>query len=502
MMGSKISESRDTARGRGRGPRSRSKKEKLVTRVLGRTGRAVTTFGLGGQASIQWPRPGVDGEKIILKAIGKGITYFDTSNIYGPSQLTYGKAFRRLHLIPGGSGHDRKLRKSIFLATKTHMRRAVAVDGNLGPNPASNGERVRTAVDDVRRSLSQMFGDGRGNYPRGAYLDSVQIHNLNTIEEVDAIFEGLGNPDPSADHIGALAGLLDLRAGTNRTGVNPGEEKLIRHIGITGHWNSPALMEAIQRDEMGIIDTLLVAINTNDRHYLNHQHNVIPVAEAKGLGIIGMKVFADAKYYGRESASFSNEPDDVYMGVGSREFPSASLVQYSLSIAGVDTVIAGIGNIDVSDDPTTDQLVSNIAAAQIREPLSPERMKALEQETSEIIGSSTNYFQRPAVGLTPPRGLRADLDSSHIQHISGLPAVYLAWDTGYAGPAAVSYYEVFRGEKKLGEVPHKPQTTRQPFTFRDAGAANGSNLYRVRAVDTEGGKSEWAEASVECHSLA
>ena len=71
--------------------------KELATRVLGKTGREVTTFGLGGQASIQWPRPGVDGEKIILKAIDRGVTYLDTSNIYGPSQLTYGKAFRRLH---------------------------------------------------------------------------------------------------------------------------------------------------------------------------------------------------------------------------------------------------------------------------------------------------------------------------------------------------------------------------------------------------------------------
>ena len=81
--------------------RRKSRKEKLVTRVLGRTGRQVTTFGLGGQASLQWPQPDTDGEAIILKAIDKGVTYFDTSNIYDGSQTTYGKAFRRLHMVPG-----------------------------------------------------------------------------------------------------------------------------------------------------------------------------------------------------------------------------------------------------------------------------------------------------------------------------------------------------------------------------------------------------------------
>ena len=493
---SKIKESGVVTRGR----KSGSTNGKLVTRILGKTGRAVTTFGLGGQASIQWPRPGVDGEKIIVKAVEKGVTYFDTSNVYEGSQSTYGKAFRRLHLIPNGSSYDRRLRESIFLASKTHMRRAVVRDGDLGPNSRSNGDEVRTAIDDVRRSLSQMFGDGRGDYPKGAYLDLVQIHNINTLEEVDAIYEGLLNPDPKADYIGALAGLLDLRDGTNRTGANPREEKLIRHIGITGHWNSPAYIEAIQRDDLGIIETLLVAINSNDKLYLNHQHNVIPVAEAKGLGVIGMKVFADAQYYGRESGntSYSTQPEDVYMSVGSQELPSGPLVQYSLSIPGVDTVIIGIGHIDDSDDPEVDQLVANIEAAQVREPLTTQQMEQIEQRTLEITGGNTNYFQRPGIGLTPPRALRASYDSNYIGYVIGEYAVYLAWDTSYAGPAAISHYEVYRDNQKLGDVIHRPQTTKQPFVYRDVNAMSGLSHYRVRAVDKEGTTSDWAETEVVC----
>ena len=91
-----------------------------------------------------------------------------------------------------------------------------------------------------------------------------------------------------------------------------------------------------------------------------------------------MKVFADAKYYGRESNSFSNEPTDVYMGVGSRRLPSAPLIQYSLSVPGIDCVIIGIGHIAESDDPEEDQLVANIEAAQLREPLPPEKMLEIE----------------------------------------------------------------------------------------------------------------------------
>ncbi len=427
-----------------------------------------------------------------------GVRYFDTSNIYGPSQTTFGKAFRRLHLIPNRAGYDEKRRREIFLASKTHMRMAKPSDGEIGPNSWSNGERVRSALDDVRRSLSQIFGDGKGKYPKGAYLDLVQIHNINTLEEIAAIYEGLDNPDPRAERLGALAGLLDLRDGTNRTGLNPRKEKLIRHIGITGHWNSPALMEAIQRDDMGIIDTLLVAINANDRRYFNHQNNVIPVAKAKGLGVIGMKVFADAKFYGRESNSFSNSPDDVYLGVGSKELPSDQLILYSLSVPGVDILIIGIGHISDSDDPAEDQLIADINAAQLHEPLSRDEMDKVEQTTAEAVGTGTNYFQRPPVGLTPPRGLRANFDSDYSEFVGGTPAVYLEWDTAYAGNAPLSRYEVYRGEQKIGEVPHTPQTSLRPFTLRDPEAAQGLNTYRVRTLDAEGAPSDWAEISIEC----
>ena len=75
------------------------------------------------------------------------------------------------------------------------------------------------------------------------------------------LFEGIDDPRPERDWMGALAAMLDLREGTNRTGCNSKKEKLIRHIGITGHWNSAAHIYAIQRDNRRILDTLLVTMN-------------------------------------------------------------------------------------------------------------------------------------------------------------------------------------------------------------------------------------------------
>jgi len=86
----------------------------------------------------------------------------DTSNGYGPSAFNYGRAFRSLNLIPGQAGYDAKLRQSIWLTSKTAIRWA----NNPKPtqNP-SNGPAGSFAVDDLKRSLTLIFGDGEASYP-------------------------------------------------------------------------------------------------------------------------------------------------------------------------------------------------------------------------------------------------------------------------------------------------------------------------------------------------
>jgi aryl-alcohol dehydrogenase-like predicted oxidoreductase len=210
----------------------------------------VTTLALGGQASIQWTPEDVDPIAIILKAFKLGINYFDTSNLYDDSQLNFNKAFKQLNLIPSEKKYDKKLRESIWLTSKTAMRW-----GKPGwPKKEkvsnwSNGENVQCAVDDVKRSLTQIFGDGEGSYPEGAYLDMVLCHTLQNTEEVEVLYEGLETPLNPNNNFGALVALRDLRDGTNHTGMNPKKEKLINHIGFSGHTNPPAMMDMIQRDE-------------------------------------------------------------------------------------------------------------------------------------------------------------------------------------------------------------------------------------------------------------
>jgi aryl-alcohol dehydrogenase-like predicted oxidoreductase len=446
-----------------------------LTRVLGRTGFKVSTLGLGGQAALQWTPPGENPEHIILKAISLGINYLDTSNRYGPSQRNYGKAFRTLQLIPGVAGYDERKRRSLFLASKTRLRYAKGKPGNHGQvTNTTNGAPESMTVDDIKRTLSQIFGDGQGYYPPGAFLDLFQIHNIVNLHEVSAIFEDLANPDPKAEWIGALAALRDYRDGSNLTGLNPKEEKLIRHIGITGHFSSPVLMECLKRDTANVIDTLLVAVNANDRHYFSHQYNVLPVATAKNLGVIAMKVFADGAMFGKGN-HFSRNADDVVRAVSSPEIPSAALIQYTLSTPGVATAIIGIGHID--QDSKRCQLEQNLAASRLVG-LDAGQRRNIEQMAARAKGGRTNYFQQEAEGLSAPRQVAVSQEMQAERRLARL-----SWQTAYAGDQPLILYEIERDEETIGRVEHHPQTTLTPFTFEDVLRDHRSHRYRVVTVD-------------------
>jgi aryl-alcohol dehydrogenase-like predicted oxidoreductase len=458
-----------------------------MTRQLGRTGCEVTTLGLGGQASLQWTPEGINPEQIILKAVDLGVNYFDTSNVYGPSQLNYGKAFRTLHLIPGAPGYDEARRRSMVLASKTMIRHARGSHTDV--NDRTEGPKGSKAVDDLKRSLSLMFGDGEGHYPKGAYLDLFQIHNLNTMAEVEAIYAGLDHPDPKAERIGALAALRDYRDGTNRTGLNPKEERLIRHIGITGHISSPVMIECLQRDDQQVIDTMLIAINANDRLYFNHQYNAIPVAAAKKVGIIAMKVFADGAMYTKDPR-WSRTPADVVLTVGSPALPSRPLVEYALSTPGISTAIIGIGRVDKQDGDC--QLVQNLASSQVRiGGLGQSDREEIERGTAQVRDGKTNWFQLASQPLGAPREPAVAQDQRGGQRIARL-----TWQTAFAGDRPIARYEIWRDREQVGRIEHKPQVSKSPFSFEDRLPDRNAHGYRLVSVDQAGRRAETEELRI------
>jgi aryl-alcohol dehydrogenase-like predicted oxidoreductase len=467
-----------------------SKAPAPMKRVFGKIGFEVTTLGLGGQSSLQWTPEGVDPVKIILKAFDLGINYFDTSNLYGPSQANFGKAFKIKNLIPGQSSYNETLRKSFFLTTKTHLRYAKGNGEVKGVNNWTNGEQGTHTVDDLHRSLSLMFGDGKGNYPEGAYLDMMLIHNLNTREEVDALYEGLENTDPNAERIGALAALRDYRDGTNFTGLNPRNEKLIRHIGFSGHFDPSVNMYMIHRDRNNLLDAMLVAINANDKQMFNMQHNVIPLAAAKNMGIIAMKVFADGAMY-TKPAEWSETPGHVVRTVGSESLPSHSLIKYSLTTPGIHLAIIGIGQISSKDEEC--QLTSNMAGAQILpDGLNESERTDIERMAAKAKDGKTNYFQTAAIPLTAPKEFFV---SQNMQNNSRNAVIN--WNTAFAGDEPITAYHIYRDGVKIKEIAYTPQITTDPFTYSEALNDKTEHTYIVKVVDKKGRISESIPAVLE-----
>ncbi|NWF84133.1 MAG: aldo/keto reductase [Bryobacteraceae bacterium] len=429
----------------------------LRHRLLGRTGSWVVPLGLGGQASLQWTGEDIDAPDIVVRAFELGVNYFDTANAYGPSQANYGEAFRRLNL-------DQAARERIFVASKTGNRYAF--------NPAA--PNAATALSDLRRSLTTLFGDGSGYIPEGAYLDSFQIHNLTTLQQVDQIYEGVADRGSKMpDRIGALAALMDYRDGTDYTGLNPERRRWIRHIGITGHQSSPVLMSAIQRDRWDMIDTVLIGMNANDRRCACHQNNVLPLAVARGLGVIVMKVFADGAFYGKP-ARFSNNPGDVVLSVGqSGGIACSDLIHYVESLPGVSTVITGIGKVD-RQNPENDQLVANLSASLDSDVASPAALRSIEDTLASLHPPAANYFNERRENLTQPSGVSAELDSGRM---------IVRWSNAFAAAEPIRSYEIYEGDRQLLSIPYRPQLTTEPLTaWLPAGELQGGAIRVVAAV--------------------
>jgi aryl-alcohol dehydrogenase-like predicted oxidoreductase len=438
----------------------------IPKRTLGRTGAMVTPLALGGQAALERTPADVDPADIIVRAVELGVNYLDSANGYGPSQMNYGEAFRRLNLVPGKSGYDAALRDRLYIASKTGMR--------LGRDPQHLQADGRTTVTDIERTMTQMFGDGKGFIPEGAYLDAMQIHAVMKDEEVDRFYLGMkerGGKMPEA--IGAFATLIDYRDGTNYTGLNPQHRRWIRHIGITGHQSSPVLMRALRLDEGNNFDTLLTALNVNDKLYQPHQLNVVPLAVARGMGVIAMKLFADGVLFGGKPARVSKDPSALVTTVGKPGYLSYhDMIRYTVSLPGVSCAVIGTGHID-RKDPSKDQLVMNLAAA-IDTPMGKDEREKLEAQSAAMYGATTNYFQNTAVGLVQPSAVKLEKADGR---------VVVSWQAGYAGAKPIAGWQIKTGGKTVLTIPFRQQLTMAPLTaYLTPEEANGGNV-EVVAVE-------------------
>ena len=208
-------------------------------RALGRTGEAVSLVGMGG---FHLAKPGGMNNdqaiRVVHAGLDAGINFCDNCWDYngGESELRLGRA-----LAQGG------YRRRIFLMTK--------IDG-----------RTREAARaQIETSLRRLQTD---------HIDLLQFHEIIRPDDPDRVFAAGG----------ALEAALEARAAGK-----------IRYIGFTGH-KSPAIHASMfeMADRHGFhFDTVQMPLNIMDAHYDSFERVVVPMAVARGVGIIGMKAFGD-----------------------------------------------------------------------------------------------------------------------------------------------------------------------------------------------------------------
>jgi aryl-alcohol dehydrogenase-like predicted oxidoreductase len=202
----------------------------MPTRNLGKTGYKVGIFSLGGQAALEKPNNFDTAVPIVERALDLGVNYIDTSSIYGGpdrwSEQYVGKVMA-------------KRRNEAFLATKTKER------------TREGSKRM------IEKSLELLQTD---------HVDLWQLHDVGTQYDVDQIFAKGG----------AMEALLEMQ-----------QQKVVRYLGITGHYRPDALVECIHRYDF---DCVLMAMNAADPHHYSFNEALLPLAVERQMGIIGMKI--------------------------------------------------------------------------------------------------------------------------------------------------------------------------------------------------------------------
>jgi len=276
-------------------------------RPLGQTGQNLTVVGMGGARFHLISFE--EGVALVRRAYDLGINYFDMARSYfnGKAEEVYGAA------IP-------PFRKYIFLTTKT-------------------GQRTRKGAEaELELSLKLMKTD---------YVDLWQLHGVNQKEDIARIL--------------APGGALEAFEAAKKAGK-------CRFIGFTGHAD-PALNVEMLRG-YNRFDTIFMPLHVADTYYLSFEKNALPVARARGLGILGMKIFGNAFLL--------------------RTFSVRDCLSYTLTLP-VTAVALGFTTIG--------QLEDDVRIAQFFKPLSESEMEALRARAASdrfdvIHGPALEYWKR------------------------------------------------------------------------------------------------------------
>ena len=183
------------------------------------------------------------------------------------------------------------------------------------------------------------------------------MHNVRTDEQLETIF----------GKDGAIEALEKAR-----------DEKVVRFLGITGHFDPDVLTRAIKRYDF---DTILLALNPSDPHFRPFQKELLPLANEKKMGIIGMKIPARGRLFRPGGITTIKES-----------------MTYVLTHP-VSTVIVGCDTIE--------QLEENVAIAAEFKALNSSQMAAIEEKVAGY-PLEASFFKTGAAGFDREDGQKDD----------------------------------------------------------------------------------------------
>jgi hypothetical protein len=163
------------------------------------------------------------------------------------------------------------------------------------------------------------------------YVNEWRLHNVWDFDRLDA-FTGKG---------GALEAAIQAR-----------DEGVVRHISISCHTDPQILIEALNRFPF---DSTLIAVSALDHFIFSFAEEFLPVANAKGVATIGMKV----------------------LGLGSLTHEVERSLRYAFGLP-LSTVIVGMESMA--------QLEQNLAIAESFTPLTDEERLAFFKDIISYVG--------------------------------------------------------------------------------------------------------------------
>ena len=253
----------------------------IPKRKLGKTGIDVTILGLGGEGVLRTFGYDKEAYTLINRALDLGINYCESARAYSGSESYYGKAL-----------HER--RNDIFLTSKSHAR-----------------DR-KGALAHLQETLKNMKTD---------HIDLWQVHDVRTPGDIEEIF-GPG---------GAMEAFVQAK-----------EKGMTKFIGVTGHENPGIINQCMTLFDF---DTVLLPVNPAEPEHMSFLKDVVPLANKKHMGVIGMK---------------------VYLRGAPRQLPFISTMKpfYECALSqAVSTVVIGCDDID--------QLEENVRFAKSFKPMPP-----------------------------------------------------------------------------------------------------------------------------------